>query len=57
MPGGIRNGFIKFVNKVLPDGLPIPGRADSAEDEEEEKFDTDLHLYDREGLFYVLIIP
>jgi FOG: CheY-like receiver len=56
MPGGIRNGFIKFVNKVLPDGLPIPGRADSAEDEEEEKFDTDLHLYDREGLFYVLII-
>ncbi len=56
MPGGIRNGFINFIHKVLPDGLPIIGSGDNAEDEEEDKFDTDLHLYNREGFFYVLII-
>ena len=56
MPGGIRNGFIKFVHKVLPDGLPIPGRAKSDDEEDENVFDKDLHLYNREGFFYVLII-
>ena len=56
MPGGIRNGFKNFINKVIPDGFTIPGISESTEEPEEDVFDKDLHLYNREGYFYVLVI-
>ena len=57
MPGGILNGFKSFVEKVVPKNLPIPGIANTDEEEEnKDKWDKDLHLYNREGFFYVLII-
>ena len=56
MPGGIRNGFRSFLNRVLPEGIPIPGRTENDEEDEKNKFDKDLHLYNKEGFFYILII-
>ena len=56
MPGGILNGFKSFVERVVPKNLPIPGVGNSDEDEKKDVWDKDLHLYNREGFYYVLII-
>ena len=38
MPGGILNGFKSFVDKDVPKNLPIPGLANSNEEEEFSEF-------------------
>lgn len=56
MPGGILNGFKSFMEKVVPKNLPIPGIGNSEDEEKNDIWDKELHLYTREGLFYALII-